>query len=97
MNSRTEPAGADRHHSVVIVGGGAAGISVASSLHKRDRRLDIAILEPSATHHYQPGWTMVGGGVFQPEVTSRPMSQVMPGFVSGPLDHFVLARYAQRA
>lgn len=82
MNSRTEPAGADRHHTIVIVGGGAAGISVASSLHKRDRRLDIAIVEPSATHHYQPGWTMVGGGVFQPEVTSRPMSQVMPGFVS---------------
>ncbi|WP_417530624.1 FAD-dependent oxidoreductase [Marinobacter lipolyticus] len=69
-------------HTVVIVGGGAAGISVASSIHKRDRNIDIAIIEPATTHHYQPGWTMVGGGVFRPEVTSKPMSDVMPGFVS---------------
>ena len=69
-------------HTVVIVGGGAAGISVASSLHRRDSSLDIAIIEPATRHHYQPGWTMVGGGVFRPEVTSKPMAEVMPGFVT---------------
>lgn len=82
MNSEIRKPEVDKRHAVVIVGGGAAGISAAASLHKRDRSLDIAIVEPSSTHYYQPGWTMVGGGVFRPEVTSRPMSEVMPGFVS---------------
>lgn len=81
MNSTTEQGNA-KQHTVVIVGGGAAGISVASSLHKRDNTLDIAIVEPAQKHHYQPGWTMVGGGIFKPEITSKPMAAVMPGFVS---------------
>ncbi|MEZ5743073.1 MAG: FAD/NAD(P)-binding oxidoreductase [Sphingomonadaceae bacterium] len=62
---------------VVIIGGGSAGIATASSLLRRRRNLDIAIVEPSSEHYYQPGWTMVGGGVFKP-VTSRPMASVMP-------------------
>lgn len=82
MNSNAVPREYDKKHTVVIVGGGAAGISVASSLHNRDRTLDVAVLEPSSIHHYQPGWTMVGGGVFRPEVTARPMQEVMPSFVS---------------
>lgn len=82
MNHSISGMTAGKQHTVVIVGGGAAGISVAASLHKRDSKLDIAIIEPSDTHHYQPGWTMVGGGVFRPEVTARPMSDVMPAYVS---------------
>ena len=41
--------------SVVIVGGGAAGISVASSLLSRQPNLDIAIIDPAEIHYYQPG------------------------------------------
>ncbi|HEY9120859.1 MAG TPA: FAD/NAD(P)-binding oxidoreductase [Marinobacter sp.] len=82
INSSTTPQNELRRHTVVIVGGGAAGISVAASIHKRDPDLDIAIVEPANRHHYQPGWTMVGGGVFRPEVTSKSMSEVMPKFVS---------------
>lgn len=69
-------------YPVLIVGGGAGGIAVAASLHKRDRKLEIAIIEPSDTHHYQPGWTMVGGGVFRPEITAKAMAKVMPDFVT---------------
>lgn len=65
-------------HKVVIVGGGAAGIATASSLLKRRKSLDIAIVEPADTHAYQPGWTMVGAGIFEPEVTVRSMASVMP-------------------
>ena len=71
-----------RSHQVVIIGGGAAGIATASSMLKRRKDLDIAIVEPSDTHAYQPGWTMVGGGIFQPEVTVRPMASVMPKAVT---------------
>ncbi|WP_255573916.1 FAD/NAD(P)-binding oxidoreductase [Erythrobacter sp. SCSIO 43205] len=65
-------------HTVVIVGGGAAGLATASSLLKRRKNLDIAVIDPADTHAYQPGWTMVGGGVFEPEVTRRSMASVMP-------------------
>lgn len=65
-------------HDVVIVGGGSAGIATAASLLKRRPSLDIAIVEPASDHFYQPGWTLVGAGVFRPEVTRRPMASVMP-------------------
>lgn len=65
-------------HQVVIVGGGAAGIAVASSLLKRRRDLDIAIIEPKEQHFYQPGWTMVGGGIFDFDFTVRPESSCIP-------------------
>ena len=65
-------------HQVIIVGGGAAGIATASSLRKRDNSLDIAIIEPADEHFYQPGWTMVGAGVFDKNQTVRTMDAVWP-------------------
>ncbi|MGR3660516.1 MAG: FAD/NAD(P)-binding protein [Paracoccaceae bacterium] len=65
-------------HTVVIVGGGSAGISVASSLLRRNGKLDIAVIEPREDHFYQPGWTMVGGGIFDLPITKRPLESVMP-------------------
>jgi sulfide:quinone oxidoreductase len=67
-----------QQHKVVVIGGGAAGIATAASMLKRRPGLDIAIVEPSDTHAYQPGWTMVGGGVFDVTSTTRPMGSVMP-------------------
>ena len=66
------------HHEVVIVGGGAAGIAVASSLLSRNAKLDVVIIDPADIHYYQPGWTMVGGGIFKPEVTVKEMAAVIP-------------------
>lgn len=63
---------------VVIVGGGSAGIATAASLLKRKSSLSIAIIEPSEVHYYQPGWTMVGGGIFDAPVTRRSQESVMP-------------------
>lgn len=70
------------HHSILIIGGGSAGIATASSLLNRDKSLDIAIVEPSETHYYQPGWTMVGGGIFHPQQTVQPMHAVVPNRVT---------------
>ena len=66
------------NHEVVIIGGGSAGIATASSMLKRRPSLDIAIVEPSEDHYYQPGWTMVGGGVFDAPATRRTTASVMP-------------------
>lgn len=63
---------------VVIVGGGSTGIATAASLLKRRPKLGIAIVEPADMHYYQPGWTMVGAGVFHPEQTRKPMAEVLP-------------------
>ena len=51
-------------YDVIVVGGGSAGIAVASSLLKRRPQLDIVVVEPRYKHFYQPGFTMVGGGTF---------------------------------
>lgn len=65
-------------HDVLIIGGGAAGISTAASILKRRKGLTIAIVEPRTEHYYQPGWTLVGGGVFKREQTERQMAKLMP-------------------
>jgi sulfide:quinone oxidoreductase len=72
---------AESKHQIVIVGGGAAGISTAASLLRRRANLDIAIIEPADTQYYQPGWTMVGSGIFDRTSTARPMASVMPAGV----------------
>ncbi len=69
---------ADAKHEVVIVGGGAAGIATAASLLARNPNLDIAIVDPADIHYYQPGWTMVGAGVFDAAFTARTMGSVLP-------------------
>jgi len=69
---------ADATHEVVVIGGGAAGIAVASSLLARSPGLDIAVVDPADIHYYQPGWTMVGAGVFDAPTTARTMASVLP-------------------
>ena len=66
-----------QHFRVVIAGGGAAGISTAARLVSAGIK-DIAVIEPSDTHYYQPFWTFVGAGVVPATASTRPMAQVMP-------------------
>ena len=64
-------------HQILIVGGGTAGISVASRLIRGGHR-DVAVLEPSEHHYYQPAWTLVGGGQATASSTERAEASVMP-------------------
>jgi len=63
-------------HKIVIVGGGTAGISVAARLCKNNS--DVAIIEPSEKHYYQPLWTLVGGGIVPKETTERNEKDYIP-------------------
>jgi sulfide:quinone oxidoreductase len=65
-------------HDVVIVGGGTAGLATASSMLRRRPDLDILLIEPREAHYYQPGWTLVGAGIFDRKKTERTMASVMP-------------------
>jgi sulfide:quinone oxidoreductase len=69
---------ADSHRRVVIIGGGNAGISVAARLLKAIKGLDVAIIDPSTKHYYQPLWTLVGGGVFPKQRSERDEASVIP-------------------
>src|SRR5690606_9383338 len=65
-------------HSVVIVGGGTAGISVAAKLRRTQPELDVAIVEPAQFHYYQPAWTLMGGGAYKDKATTLTLSSVLP-------------------
>ena len=64
-------------HDVVVIGGGNAGVAVTAQLHRAGIN-DIAIVEPSDTHYYQPLWTLVGGGCAPQAASRRPQASVMP-------------------
>ncbi|MEZ4489744.1 MAG: FAD/NAD(P)-binding oxidoreductase [Cyanobacteriota/Melainabacteria group bacterium] len=63
---------------VVILGGGTAGISVAARLRKALRGTEIVVVEPAATHYYQPLWTLVGAGVFDKDESARAEKGLIP-------------------
>jgi sulfide:quinone oxidoreductase len=67
-----------KHYQILIIGGGNAGISVASQLLIKNPKLNIGLIDPSDKHYYQPAWTLVGGGVFDVNKTERPESSVIP-------------------
>ena len=52
------------HHTVLIIGGGSAGVSLANNMRRKNSTIDIAIVEPSEKHYYQPGFTIIGGGEY---------------------------------
>src|SRR5260370_15723965 len=79
MVQRRAAAGpAELNHAVGSVGGGAPGITVAAELKRHNPGLDTAIVEPSELHWYQPGWTLVGAGVFRRKQTERREEKLIP-------------------
>lgn len=66
------------HYQILIIGGGTAGITIAAQLKRKDSTLDIAIVEPSEKHYYQPAWTLVGAGAFDFADTERNEADYIP-------------------
>lgn len=66
-----------RHHDVLIIGGGNAGISLAARL-RRDGARDVAVVEPEHVHHYRPLLSYVAGGMATLDDLRRPQAQVIP-------------------
>lgn len=63
---------------IVVVGGGTAGLDVASRLCRELRKPDVTIIEPSEKHAYQPGWTLVSSGVFGKDHFVRDEADFIP-------------------
>ena len=67
-----------KHHQVLIIGGGTAGIMVAAMMKKKNPKISIGLMEPADKHYYQPIWTLVGANDFKFKDSIRSMSSVMP-------------------
>lgn len=70
------------HYQVLIVGGGSAGITIAAWLSNEAAAPEMAIIEPSTKHYYQPIWTLVGGGVFDKKISERDEADFIPDGVT---------------
>lgn len=63
---------------IVIIGGGAAGISMAARLKSWLDKPDITLIDPSDRQFYQPGFTLIASGVYQPEDVWKKQEDCMP-------------------
>ncbi len=75
------------HYQVLVLGGGTAGITVAAQLRRKMKKFDLAIIEPSSKHYYQPLWTLVGAGVFSKEQSERSEASLIPKGADWIQDH----------
>jgi sulfide:quinone oxidoreductase len=73
----TDAPGTTRHHDVLVIGGGNAGLSVAGRL-RRYGVDDVAVVEPRDTHYYQPMFSHVAGGTARASQATRPQGSVTP-------------------
>ncbi|ORX99436.1 FAD/NAD(P)-binding domain-containing protein, partial [Basidiobolus meristosporus CBS 931.73] len=64
-------------YKVVVVGGGPGGLSVSSTLSRILGSKNVAVIEPSSVHYYQPLWTFVGGGLKSFDQSKKKMEDVM--------------------
>ncbi|OJJ42797.1 hypothetical protein ASPZODRAFT_20074 [Penicilliopsis zonata CBS 506.65] len=66
-------------HKVVVVGGGAAGLAISHQLlgTGKFKPEEIAVVDPAMWHNYQPGWTLVGGGLKTKEEGRRRLSSLV--------------------
>lgn len=66
---------------ILIIGGGAAGISVASRLRRILNKADITIVDPAEKHFYQPGFTFIGAGIWKADDVWMKQEKLIPSGV----------------
>lgn len=71
-----------KHHQIVIIGAGTAGITVAARLKNTHRHFDVALIDPAEVHYYQPAFTLVAADTFDFKKTARPMASLIPAGVT---------------
>ncbi|KAM8972274.1 sulfide:quinone oxidoreductase, mitochondrial [Pelodytes ibericus] len=72
---------AKEYYDVVVVGGGAGGITMGARMKRKVGAGNVVIIEPSETHYYQPIWTLVGGGAKKLASSARSTESVIPSGV----------------
>ena len=69
-----------RNARIVIAGGSIGGLTVAARLIRAVPDANITVIEPRTEHHYQPGYTLVAAGVYEPkDVVYKQEDLFLPG------------------
>ncbi|XP_051976157.1 sulfide:quinone oxidoreductase, mitochondrial-like [Xyrauchen texanus] len=69
------------HYKVLVLGGGSGGIAMAARMKRKVGAENVAIVEPSEMHYYQPIWTLVGAGAKNVASSGRSTASVIPSGV----------------
>jgi len=68
----------DSRARIVIAGAGAAGLAMAARLRRGMPRATVTIIDAKKEHHFQPGFTLVGAGVWTPDRVTERNADYMP-------------------
>ncbi|MDD3894884.1 MAG: FAD/NAD(P)-binding oxidoreductase, partial [Syntrophomonadaceae bacterium] len=71
-----------QHCQILIIGGGTAGLIVASNLIKKLPTANIILLEPADKHYYQPAWLFAGSGIMAKEKSVRSEKSLIPNGIN---------------
>lgn len=63
---------------IVIIGGGAAGLSMAARLMGWLNEPDVTLIDPSDRQFYQPGFTLIASGVYAPDDVHKSQESCIP-------------------
>lgn len=74
-------------YKVLILGGGAGGISVAAKLSRELDSGEIAVIDPADKHFYQPLWTVAGTGLMDKVETEKDERDLIPNGVDWIKEH----------
>ena len=74
---------------IVIIGGGAAGISMAARLKRWLNNPDITFIDPSDRQYYQPGFTLIASGVYKPDEVWKKQEDCIPSGIKWVKDSVV--------
>ncbi|XP_043084499.1 sulfide:quinone oxidoreductase, mitochondrial isoform X1 [Puntigrus tetrazona] len=70
------------HYRVLVLGGGSGGVTMAARMKRKVGAQNVAIVEPSEMHYYQPIWTLVGAGAKSVASSGRSTASVIPSGVT---------------
>ncbi|WIA22774.1 hypothetical protein OEZ85_001172 [Tetradesmus obliquus] len=65
-------------YKVLVLGGGSGGSAVAAHYCRKLGKDQVAVIDPSEQHYYQPMFTLVGGGLRSLQDATQPEGQVLP-------------------
>ena len=72
----------DRHNKIVILGGGAGGITLAGKLTSGSTKIlepaQVSIIDGSTLHHYKPGWTLYAAEEIPRRMIQTDLKSVIP-------------------
>ncbi|XP_064846199.1 sulfide:quinone oxidoreductase, mitochondrial-like [Oncorhynchus masou masou] len=80
-SSSSHASSSKEHYKVLVLGGGSGGITMSARMKRKLGAENVAIVEPSEMHYYQPIWTLVGAGAKGVASSGRPTASVVPSGV----------------